>query len=60
MVKNYPPRCTVKVYMYLLECKERSRVVPKHIRIKCIWSLQGCEFFLKNGLKVCGSVVGAN
>ena len=30
--------------MYLLGCKERNKVLPKHIRIK----------------KVCGSVVGVN
>ena len=36
--------CIVKVYMYFLGCKERRKVLPKHIRIK----------------KVCGSVVGVN
>ena len=50
-VLNYPPGCTVKVYMYLLGCKERNRVLRKHIRIKCIWTLQGCELFLKNANK---------
>ena len=39
------PRVYSKVYMYLLGCEERSRVLPKLLRIKCIWSLQGCELF---------------
>ena len=55
-----PPGCAVKVCMYFLGYKERSRVLPKHIRKKCTWSLQGCELFLKNAIKVCGSVVGVN
>ena len=29
-VQNYPPGCTITVYMYLLGCKERSKVLPKH------------------------------
>ena len=40
-----PPKVfKVKVYMYLQGCKERRKVLHKHIRIK----------------KVCGSVVGVN
>ena len=35
-VENYPTGCTVKVYMYLLGCKEVNKVLPKHIRIKKI------------------------
>ena len=58
-LKLPPMGCTVNVYMYLLECKERSGVLPKHIR-KCIWSLQGCELFLKNANKGMWNVVGVN
>ena len=50
----------VELYMYLLGRKERSRVLPKHIIIKCILSLQGCELFLRNANKMSGSVVGVN
>ena len=46
--KTTPPGCTVKVCMYLLGCQERSGVLPKHIRIKCVLSLQGRELFLSN------------
>ena len=48
----YPPGCRVKAFMYLLVFKERSRVLPKHNYTKrCIWSLQGCELFIKNANK---------
>ena len=38
-IKIPPPQSIVKVYMYLLGCKERSRVLPKHIIKKCVYCL---------------------
>ena len=34
-----PPQSIVKVYMYLLGCKERSRVLLKHIIKKSVYGL---------------------
>ena len=52
------PGCTVKVYLYLLGYKERSRVLPKHI--KSVYglvpeektSIQTALPFLQTGLPV--------
>ena len=46
-----PPRVYSKGVYVFIGCKERSRILPKHIRIKCVWSLQGCDLFLKNANK---------
>ena len=46
-----PPGCTVKVYMYSLGCKKRTRVLPKHKNKEHMVTSSGC---------VCCSVVGVN
>ena len=54
-----PPSVTVKLYMYLLECKERCRLQPKHIR-KCVYGVFKGVNYSKMQIKESGSVVGVN